>query len=131
MINVLKIFGFTVLVTAFYTYVGHMVPQQETYPPEAAQLSAELTTDEMVETGREIVESKGTCLVCHTVGAEGALRFPDLGQIGAIAATRREGMSDVEYLAQSRYEPSAFIVEGFQAGMPTINKPPINFRENA
>ena len=38
-------------------------------------------------------------------------------------------MSDVEYLAQSLYEPNVFIVPGFNPGMPTINQPPIGLTD--
>lgn len=123
--NSIKIFLFTVLVTAFYNYVGQMVPQKETYPPETIEIRADLTTDEMVEIGREIVGGKGTCLTCHTLGARTPGRYPDLANIGAIAATRREGYTAAEYLAESLYDPNAYIVEGFLPGMPIINKPPI------
>jgi hypothetical protein len=34
-------------------------------------------------------------------------------------------MSDVEYLAQSMYEPTAFVVQGFPPAMPPVNQPPI------
>lgn len=128
--NALKIFGFTIIVTLFYSYVGQMVPQKITYPPEETTLSSDLTTEEMVAAGQQIVEGKGTCLGCHTIGQEGgALRFPDLGGVGARAGTRKDGYSDVDYLAESLYEPNAFIVEGFQAGMPTISKPPIGLTD--
>jgi len=30
--NTLKIFGFTIMVLLFYSYVGHTVPQKITYP---------------------------------------------------------------------------------------------------
>ncbi len=126
----LKIFGFAILVSAFYGYVGHMVPQKVTYPPEETEFGAELTTAELVEIGGEIVGGKGTCLVCHTIGESGgSLRFPDLGGIGARAATMREGMDGVEYLAESLYEPNAFIVEGFLPGMPNIGSPPIDLSD--
>lgn len=127
--NTLKIFGFTVVVIAFYAYVGQMVPQQRAYPPETTELSADMSTEEMVEVGREIVEGKGTCMQCHTLGEEGALRFPDLANIGARAGDRREGYSDVEYLAESLYEPNAHIVEGFNPGMPPIADPPIGLSD--
>ena len=39
------------------------------------------------------------------------------------------GLSDVEYFAQSMYEPDAFIVPGFNPGMPAINKPPIGLTD--
>lgn len=127
--NALKIFLFTILVTAFYNYVGQMVPQKETYPPKAIELRPDMTTDEMVEVGREIMGGKGTCLTCHTIGASTPGRYPDLANIGANAATREPGVSALDYIAQSIYEPNAFIVPGFLPGMPFINKPPINLSD--
>lgn len=115
--------------TAFYTYVGQMVPQKEVQPPEETKLSAELTTADMVTVGRQIAEGKGLCTTCHTVGKSGALRFPDLAGVGGRAKTRVTGMSDVDYLAQAMYEPNTFIVEGFNPGMPEINKPPIGLSD--
>ena len=53
------------------------------------------------------------------------LRFPDLDNIGAIAGERVPGQSDVEYLAESMYDPNAYVVEGYVAGMPNIARPPI------
>jgi hypothetical protein len=83
----------------------------------------------MVRVGREIMEGKGLCFTCHTMGKTGALRFPDLDGIGARAASRVPGQSDVEYLAQAMYEPDSFIVPGFNPGMPVINKPPIGLTD--
>ena len=40
------------------------------------------------------------------------------------------GFYDVHYFAQSIYEPSAFIVPGFNPGMPVINKPPIGLTDD-
>jgi hypothetical protein len=115
--------------TAFYTYVGQMVPQKEVLPPEEIALSTDMTTAEMANVGREIMQGKGLCLTCHTIGKSGALRFPDLDGIAVRAANRIPGSSDVEYLAQSMYEPDSYIVEGFNPGMPTINKPPIGLTD--
>lgn len=115
--------------TAFYTYVGQMVPQKMVMPPEETKLGGELTTADMVTVGRQIAEGKGLCSTCHTIGKSGALRFPDLAGVGGRARTRIPGMSDVDYLAQSMYEPNAFIVEGFNPGMPEINKPPIGLSD--
>jgi len=120
---------FTVLVTAFYAFVGQLVPQKETYPPESTEVSENLTTSEMVEVGRGIFEGKGTCIGCHTIGSSEAGRFPDLAGIGARSASRIEGLSDVEYLAESMYEPNKFIVEGFNPGMPPVDKPPISLSQ--
>ena len=47
----------------------------------------------------------------------------------ARAGTREPGLNDVEYFAKSMHEPDAFIVPGFNPGMPTINKPPIGLNE--
>ena len=43
----LKIFGFVLVVVAFYSYVGSTVPQKITYPPESADLSEDMTADEL------------------------------------------------------------------------------------
>ena len=126
----LKVALLTVLATAFYTYVGHMVPQKITYPPESVELRADMTTEEMAGVGEEIVGGKGTCLGCHTIGSHEAGRFPDLGGIGARAGSRREGMSDVEYLAESLYDPDAYIVEGFNPGMIPVSKPPVSLTDH-
>jgi hypothetical protein len=125
----LKIGALTLATTAFYTLVGQLVPQKEIYPPKEAALKKEMTPDEMVKAGREIMENKGICFTCHTIGKSGALRFPDLQGVGARAGTRVPGLGDVQYLAQSLYEPMAFIVPGFNPGMPIINKPPIGLSD--
>jgi cytochrome c5 len=115
--------------TAFYAYVGQMVPQKEVQPPQEIVVKADLTTADMVKVGREIMEGKGLCLTCHTIGKTGALRFPDLAGVDARAKSREPGLSDVEYFAQAMYEPNAFIVPGFNPGMPVINKPPIGLTD--
>ena len=124
-----KLLLFTLLVTGFYTYVGQMVPQTEVHPPKTLVLREDMSKEEMIQAGQEIVGGKGTCLGCHTIGADKPGRFPDLGGVGARAATRKPGMTDVEYLAESLYQPNAFIVEGYTSGMPTINKSPIGLSD--
>lgn len=130
MTNALKIFGFTVLVLAFYAYVGQMVPQERAYPPETTELSADMGTEEMVEVGQEIFDNKGTCNTCHAVEeGEGTGRFPNLHDIGTIADERREGYSDIEYLAESLYQPNEYLVEGYNPAMPQVNQPPIELSD--
>ena len=58
-----------------------------------------------------------------------ALRFPDLAGVGARAGNRVPGLSDVEYFAQSLYEPTAFVVPGFPPAMPPVNQPPIGLTD--
>src|SRR5919202_1232355 len=126
---ILRIGGLVLATTAFYTYVGQMVPQKEVQPPAEIVLRSDLTTADMVKIGREIMEGKGLCLTCHTIGKSGALRFPDLAGVDVRAKSREPGLSDVEYFAQAMYEPNAFIVPGFNPGMPTINKPPVGLTD--
>ena len=125
----IRIGGLVLATTGFYTYVGQMVPQKEVQPPQETKLGGNMTTADMVKVGREIMEGKGICLTCHTIGKTGALRFPDLAGIGAQAKTRVPGVSDVDYLAQSMYEPMAFVVPGFPPAMPPVNQPPIGLTD--
>ena len=117
--------------TAFYMYLGQIVPQREAHPPPPVLINAEMTTEDLVAVGAELAGGKGQCLVgCHTVGQSGPMRYPDLGGIGARAGTTLDGLSDIEYLAQSLYEPAAFIVPGFADGMQPMNQPPINLSDD-
>jgi hypothetical protein len=116
--------------TSFYTYVGQMVPQKEVLPPQETVIRADLTTDDMVKVGQEIMNGKGLCFTCHTLGkTEGPFRFPDLSGVDPRAKTRKPGYSDVDYFAETIYDPNAFIVPGFNPGMPVINKPPIGLTD--
>ena len=124
-----RIGALVIATTGFYAYVGQMVPQKEVQPPAEIVLKTDLTTAEMAKVGREIMEGKGLCLTCHTIGKSGALRFPDLAGVAVRAKTREPGLSDIDYFAQAMYEPNAFIVPGFNPGMPTINKPPIGLTD--
>ena len=126
---IIRIAALVLATTGFYAYVGQMVPQKEVQPPQEVALRSDLTTADMVKVGREIMEGKGLCLTCHTIGKSGALRFPDLAGVDVRAKSRVAGLSDVEYFAQSMYEPNAFVVPGFVPGMPTINKPPIGLTD--
>ena len=115
--------------TGFYTYVGQMVPQKEVQPPKETALGGDLSTADMAKIGREIMEGKGLCLTCHTIGKTGALRFPDLAGVAVRAKTRVAGLSDVEYFAQSLYEPTAFVVAGFPPAMPPMSQPPFSLTD--
>ena len=127
--HIVRIGALVLATTGFYAYVGQMVPQKEVQPPAEIVLRTDLTTTDMVKVGREIMEGKGLCLTCHTIGKTGALRFPDLAGVDVRAKSRVAGLSDVEYFAQSMYEPNAFVVPGFVPGMPTINKPPVGLTD--
>ena len=126
---VVRIGALVLATTAFYGYVGQLVPQKEVQPPQETVLKTDMTTADMAKVGREIMAGKGLCITCHTIGKSGALRFPDLDGVAIRAGTRIPGMSDIDYLAQSMYEPDKYIVEGFNPGMPAINKPPIGLTD--
>jgi cytochrome c5 len=128
--HIVRIGGLVVATTAFYGYVGQMVPQKEVQPPQETALGGDLDPAGMAKVGRQIMETKGFCLTCHTIGKTGALRFPDLAGVDVRAKTRVAGLSDVEYFAQSMYEPLAYVVEGFPPAMPPVNKPPIGLTDN-
>jgi mono/diheme cytochrome c family protein len=115
--------------TVFYTYVGQLVPQKELQPPPKVEITQEMTPQQLAKIGDSIAHDKGLCLTCHTVGKTGALRFPDLAGIADRAKTRVAGLDQLHYFAQSLCDPNAYIVPGFTAGMPTINKPPVGLSD--
>ncbi len=91
-----------------------------------ARMMRSLDTPKMVLLGKEIVHGRGICLSCHKAGQEGTGTLgPNLEDVGARAASRVAGLSDVAYLAQSLYEPERYVVPGFQPAMPPVTKPPI------
>lgn len=124
-----RIAALVVATTAFYGYVGQLVPQREVQPPQETALRSDMTTADMVKIGGELMVGKGLCMTCHTIGKTGALRFPDLEGVAVRATTRVPGLGELEYFAQSIYEPDRFIVPGFNPGMPVINKPPIGLTD--
>lgn len=119
-----------VLATGFYTWVGQMVPQKEVHPPEVVEIAKDIGPEEMVEIGKTIFEGKGICNTCHKIGGSGPQRFPDLAGIGARAANQVPGMTGLQYLTQTLYEPDAYIVPGFIAGMPAADKPPVGLTDD-
>ncbi len=125
----IRIAGLVLVTTAFYGYVGQLVPQKEVQAPKETTLRADLSTADMAKIGREIMDGKGLCLTCHSIGKTGALRFPDLAGVDVRAMTRVPGLNDVEYFAQSMYDPTAYVVAGFPPAMPPINKPPIGLTD--
>ncbi len=121
----------TVGLTGFYMMVGQAVPQKEVQPPEVIEIASDVSTEEMVEIGKEIYLGKGICSTCHTIGKTGSLRFPDMDGLAVRAAERRraEGYTAIDYIAEALYEPDIYIVDGYSPGMPKINKPPIGLTD--
>ena len=128
--HIVRIGALVLATTGFYAYVGQMVPQKEVQPPKETAIGSDLSTADMTKIGREIMEGKGLCLTCHTIGkTAGPFRFPDLAGVGGRAKTRVPGLDDVAYFAQSLYEPASYVVPGFPPAMPPVNKPPIGLND--
>ena len=127
--HTIRVSALVLATTGFYAYVGQLVPQKEVQPPQETALGGNASTADMVKIGRGIMEGKGLCLTCHTIGKTGALRFPDLAGVDVRAKSRVPGLSDVEYFAQSLYEPTAYVVEGFPPAMPPMNQPPFSLTD--
>src|SRR4026208_340756 len=92
--HLVRIGALVLATTGFYAYVGQMVPQKEVQPPQETAIKSDLTTADMVKVGREVMEGKGFCLTCHTIGKTGALRFPVLAGVDVRAMTRGPGSYD-------------------------------------
>jgi mono/diheme cytochrome c family protein len=124
-----RIVGLVLGSTAMYTYIGQLVPQKMVLPPTETVIRKDMTTADLVQIGKEVMNGKGLCFTCHTIGKSGALRFPDLDGIAVRAGTREPGVDALHYMAQSIYAPNSFIVPGFNPGMPQIDKPPIGLND--
>jgi len=128
---IVKIAGLTLGATAFYTWVGQLVPQKEVQPPKVVEIAQDVSTDQMVKIGDQIFHGKGLCSTCHVIGGGGAaLRFPDLDGVAVRAGKRVPGLTQLQYFAQTLYRPNAYIVPGFNPGMPEIDKPPVGLTDD-
>jgi putative heme-binding domain-containing protein len=97
-----------------------------------------------VEAGEALFWGRGKCSTCHSIGEKGsAIRCPNLGITGdpytlgmpmALRAVERakersqktgKPYTAIDYLVESHYAPSAYVVEGFKDEMPVVWQPPI------
>jgi putative membrane-bound dehydrogenase-like protein len=74
-------------------------------------IKAQLATADL-KLGKEIFFGRGTCFACHKVGDKGINIGPDLQGINA----RR----DMDYIIKSIIDPNAYIVEGYQQTVLTM-----------
>ena len=119
-----KVVIFITVIVIFFVFLGASVPQGE----QAAGGMIEwdrLSQEELILHGQRIFNSKGTCYNCHSVkpGVEG--RCPNLSDIGRTASTRKPGMTGEQYLAESLYDPTIYVVKGFGPIMPPVYGPPM------
>src|SRR5499425_1154054 len=120
-----KVGAFALVVMGVYTYYANSIPQIQSKPP--AELSLEggnVTPAQLVKAGEEIFHTKGTCEICHRIGQKGT-RAPDLAGVGSRAGKTKPGMSAKAYILESLLQPAAYLVPGYPAIMPEVDKPPI------
>ena len=125
-----KVSVFALLVMGSYAYYANSIPQIQSKPPEELSLEGgNVSPAELVKAGEEIFKGKGTCEICHRIGQKGT-RAPDLAGIGATAAKRKSGMTAKAYLIESLLDPGAYLVEGYPAIMPKVDRPPIGLNRS-
>ncbi len=134
----LRVLGFSLLLTLIFTLVANLLPQVEGEAPKATKVDiGSLTPEKYAALGDSIFHGKGTCTLCHNERG----RAPDIDVLNmadetkkALADPNYKGKaSDIEsYIHESMLEPSAYVVPGFGkkgatdvSPMPTISKPPI------
>ena len=123
--SVMKLLSFSLMVIWFYAFAASVVPETSTAKVDLS--SIERTPEAFVEAGEAIFKGKGKCLTCHTLDPSAPKgRCPDLTTIGARAGTRKSGTAGKDYLIESLYEPTAFLVTGYGKIMPPVWKPPIS-----
>lgn len=134
----LSVVFFGLEATIAYTIIGNLVPQIESRPPAELQLSPDATPEQLVAAGEQLFYGKGTCALCHSIEPSDAARCPLLGAgpLGPAMGLRAEerikepgykgaAKNGVDYLVESLVHPGDYLVEGFPAIMPVINRPPI------
>jgi len=126
----LKLSVFALGVMGAYTWYANSIPQLESKPPEELSLEGgSVTPEQLVAAGEKIFREKGQCTTCHTIGGPGG-RGPDLGGVGARAATRKPGTSAKAYLIESLIDPAAFLVPNYPNIMPRVDRPPIGLNRS-
>lgn len=71
--------------------------------------------------GQALFAGKGGCVACHTIeGIASGVVGPDLTHIGTDAATRQDGVSAQDYIAESIRQPEAFVAEGVERSIPGV-----------
>ncbi len=117
------------VVLGFFVWFSNWIPQTRWEPPRAHTITAQTTPAQLARIGAILVRERG-CLTCHTIepsaGVKGQGRGPNFAGIAARrAAGVPGGPADLAgYLAQSLYEPGAYLVEGYANIMPASQRPP-------
>ncbi len=84
---------------------------------KAEQVGDVAAGEELFNAAIGLTIGERACSDCHTLdGVDG--RSPSLAGISAVAGERVEGLSDIEYLRESIFDPAAFEVGDWPAVMP-------------
>ncbi|MBI4288386.1 MAG: c-type cytochrome [Chloroflexi bacterium] len=109
------------VILGIFLWFSNWIPQTTWEPPKKLQLSADLSPADLARFGETLVKERG-CLTCHTIeegaGERGRGRGPNFAGIGV------RPRSTPKYLAESLYDPGAFVVEGYVNIMPSAVAPP-------
>src|SRR5574337_574100 len=125
-----KVGALSLTVMGIYTYYANSIPQLASFPPEELSLEGgKVTPEQLVQVGEQVFHGKGSCEVCHAIGRSGT-RAPDLGGVGARAATRKPGMSAKAYLIEHLLHPGTYVVPGYPNIMPKVDRPPIGLNRS-
>jgi putative heme-binding domain-containing protein len=130
---------FTFLVMGFFIYISEVVTGIS-----GAGRQNTTVTGVSVDSGESIFFGRGKCSTCHSIGERGsAIRCPNLGVVDfpytlglpiaqraverAKERTKQTGQTytAVDYIVESHYDPSAYVVQGFKNEMPIVWQPPI------
>ena len=136
---IVKSVVFTFVVMGLFIYIAQVV----TSISGAGQTVA--VAGVSPEAGEALFWGRGKCSTCHSVGEKGsAIRCPNLGLVDAPYAlglpmaqraverakerAQKTGkpFTAIDYLVESHYAPSAYVVEGFKDEMPVVWQPPIS-----
>lgn len=124
--HLMRLATFTIVTVWVYAWIGNIIPQS-TSGPAVALGDIERTPEAFIAAGEAIFHGKGKCATCHTIGGGATKpRCPDLENIGKRAQNRKPNMSARDYLIESLYMPSAYLVPGYGNIMPEVWKPPIS-----
>ena len=121
---------FTLLVCGVYVYVTFVITEISGGAKTAATAKGVNP-----EAGETLFWGKGKCWTCHSIGGRGsAIRGPNQEGLGVRALKRAkertaktgEPYTGADYLMESHFNPSAYVVDGYKDEMPTVWKPPIS-----
>ncbi len=125
----LRLTVFVLITVIAFLFYGNSIPQisnKDSGPIEIGE-----SPEELVEAGKLVFEKENSCLTCHSIGPDPNARCPDQQNVAVLAAERIPGMSAMEYLVESVYDPNAHILEGYPKNqMKPVNKPPLTLTDD-